>query len=134
MIDMTGKQVALVLSWIIIGVAIYFLFLDKLVISLVAMIFASLFRDVSSEKDDVHCFIKNKTKLVMYAKYYGAIAASAVFAYTIWSILTNNYDFLKDYNLVGLLLVVILWPFIILGLYHELILFRKYGKSVSHRS
>jgi len=127
-IDMTNKQIVLISSWVIIGIAIYFFLLDKLFISLMIMVAASFFRDVSHEKHSAQTFFYKKRKIIMCAKYYAAIVSLIVFIYTAWSILTGNQEFLKNYDLIGFLIFVILWPFVLLGLYHELILFKKYGK------
>lgn len=125
---MTNKQIALIASWIIIGVAIYFMFLDKILVSLVIMILASFFRGVSYEKGSVQDYINGKRKSVIYAKCYAAIVSFVVFTFTLGAVLTDNQDFLTNHALIGFLIIAILWPFILLGLYHELILFKQYGK------
>ena len=125
---MTAKQASLITSWIVILVAIYCLVIDKLIASLIAMFVASFFRDINYEKGVIQELLIKKSRIIIYAKKYSAIAALAVFSFAIWSVLVNNRSFLMDYNLISVLIFIILWPFVIIALYHEMMLFKKYGK------
>lgn len=132
---MTSKQVQLVCSWLLMLISLYIAFKVNITFALVVGFFVIFFRDAQQEKIFTAILIENNMPLIQKAKYYSLATSIVVLIVVVYLLLNEDAKYLRDYKLIGMLLAVILWPFIALGVFNDILLFKEYRKGpiIRHR-
>ncbi len=126
---MTAKQINLIISWCIIVLSLYFVFNDNMTASFSVIIFALFFRDYEYEKNSIRNFHDANSNIVQVSKYYAATSSFVMFVVTMFLLVSGDHEILRNYNFVGGMIFISLWPFVMFGICHEIVLFKKYGSS-----
>ena len=124
---MNSKQWLIVLSWVIALCAMYVAFSTSVMMALFIALGVIIFRDTTYEKTFLKEFMKKNKGLSLKAKQYVFIASTGFFLYVIYFLITGEYEYIRNLGLMKILLLVILWPFIAIGVAYEISLFRDYG-------
>jgi len=125
---MTNQQQQLVISWIIGAIAILISGFNVL-ISLVFIIIAFMFRDIENEKKMYKTFFSENINLVNNAKVIVLLLSFIVLIYVLFSISIGDYTLISDYDLMYKVVIFILFPLILIGGVFELNLFRYYSNK-----
>ena len=91
-------------------------------------VFVIFFRDAQQEKIFTAILIEKNMPLIQKAKYYSLASSIVMLIVVVYLLLNEDAKYLRDYKLIGMLLAVILWPFLALGVFNDILLFKEYRK------